>query len=109
MKRVPGPEQAIPAAERLQPLSSSLEALQTRLGYPFTQPALLELALTHSSFVYEARLGRARSTGDEPNEPGTDNEQLEFLGAAVLGLRTAPALLSRPHRRRTHSHALLRR
>ena len=56
------------------------------MGYSFADPRLLELALTHSSFIYETRLGRAKANGDEPNEPGTDNEQLEFLGDAVLGL-----------------------
>src|SRR5579875_3174841 len=62
------------------------DALQTELGYRFEQPALLTLALTHSSYIYESRLGRAKANGDEPNEPGSDNEQLEFLGDAVLGL-----------------------
>ncbi len=73
-------------------------ALEAGLGYTFSDPALLTLALTHSSFVYESRLGRAKANGDEPNEPGSDNEQLEFLGDAVLGLvvtellvRTFPA------------------
>lgn len=67
--------------------------LEVRLGYEFQQPELLTLALTHSSFIYEARLGRAKATGDEPNEPGTDNEQLEFLGDAVLGLVVTELLL----------------
>ena len=49
--------------------------------------------MTHSSFIYEARLGRAKATGDEPNEPGTDNEQLEFLGDAVLWLVVTELLL----------------
>ncbi len=70
-----------------------LEALQGELGYVFGEPALLVLALTHSSYIYEARLGRAKANGDEPNEPGTDNEQLEFLGDAVLGLAVTELLL----------------
>jgi len=69
------------------------DALQTELGYRFEQPALLTLALTHSSYIYEARLGRAKANGDEPNEPGSDNEQLEFLGDAVLGLVVTELLL----------------
>ena len=51
------------------------------------------MALTHSSYIYETRLGRARATGDDPNEPGTDNEQMEFLGDAVLGLAVTELLL----------------
>lgn len=62
------------------------QSVEERMGYRFANPGLLELALTHSSFIYETRLGRAKANGDEPNEPGTDNEQLEFLGDAVLGL-----------------------
>ena len=67
--------------------------LEQRIGYEFQQPALLELALTHSSYIYEARLGRAKTNNDEPNQPGTDNEQLEFLGDAVLGLAVTELLL----------------
>ncbi len=68
-------------------------ALEAKLGYTFQQPELLRLALTHSSYIYEARLGRAKTNSDEPNEPGTDNEQLEFLGDSVLGLAVTELLL----------------
>lgn len=54
-----------------------LERLQQLLGYQFRHPALLDLALTHSSVAYEEQ------TNQDPRE---DNEQLEFLGDAVLGL-----------------------
>ncbi|MGB6111167.1 MAG: ribonuclease III [Acidobacteriaceae bacterium] len=54
-----------------------LERLQQLLGYQFRDPALLNLALTHSSVAYEEQ------TEQELRE---DNEQLEFLGDAVLGL-----------------------
>ncbi len=67
--------------------------LTGQLQYEFTDPRLLQLALTHSSHVYEARLGRAKASGDEPNQPGTDNEQMEFLGDAVLGLAVTELLL----------------
>lgn len=73
--------------------SASLASLQELLGYTFVQPGLLRLALTHSSYIYEARLGRAKNHGDTPNQPGTDNEQLEFLGDAVLGLAVTELLL----------------
>lgn len=54
-----------------------LQRLQQLLGYQFRHPALLDLALTHSSVAYEEQ------TRQDPRE---DNEQLEFLGDAVLGL-----------------------
>lgn len=72
---------------------SGVAALEARLAFEFQRPELLELALTHSSFIYEARLGRAKTNNDEPNQPGTDNEQLEFLGDAVLGLAVTELLL----------------
>ncbi len=50
----------------------SLEKLQDLIGYRFREPKLLVQALTHSSFAQEA------------SEPAGDNEQLEFLGDAVL-------------------------
>lgn len=74
-------------------LDSGHRELENELGYRFQQPELLHLALTHSSFVYEARLGRAKTNADEPNQPGSDNEQLEFLGDAVLGLAVTELLL----------------
>lgn len=54
-----------------------LEKLQQLLGYQFRDSARLDLALTHSSVAYEEQ------TEQDLRE---DNEQLEFLGDAVLGL-----------------------
>ena len=54
-----------------------LERLQRSLGYRFRYPAILDLALTHSSVAYEEQA---------EHYPTKDNEQLEFLGDAVLGL-----------------------
>jgi ribonuclease III len=51
-----------------------LVQLQTRVGYRFGRPELLENALTHPSLAQEQRSG----TGD--------NQRLEFLGDAVLQL-----------------------
>ncbi len=51
----------------------TLEELQSDLGYRFNDPKLLTKALTHSSHAHE-------SVGEME-----DNEQLEFLGDAVLG------------------------
>jgi len=56
--------------------------------YKFKDPNLLTLALTHSSLAYEIN-------PDGLREPGSDNEQLEFIGDAVLGLVVAEALYRR--------------
>lgn len=61
--------------------------LEERLGHRFRDSSLLELALTHRSFAYESR-----GSDEESSAPGTDNEQLEFVGDAVLGLVVAENL-----------------
>lgn len=53
--------------------------LAKALGYAFTDSALLDLALAHSSFSHE-------------DEGWESNERLEFLGDAVLDLVIAQAL-----------------
>jgi ribonuclease III len=80
-------------------IGSALQELEGRLGHPFRRPELLELALTHRSYTYEARHGVPAvlvpahpDQRDQRNAPGTDNEQLEFLGDAVLGLVVTEAL-----------------
>lgn len=60
-------------AEREQ----SLERLQGLLAYRFSNLGVLELALTHSSVAYEEHV---------EHDAQDDNEQLEFLGDAILGL-----------------------
>lgn len=60
-------------------MSDALEKLQTRLGYTFRDAALLERALTHTSYL--------------PEHPGIEsNQRLEFLGDAVLQLVLTEAL-----------------
>lgn len=59
--------------------STTFDTLTETLGYLFTDPKLLRLALTHSSA--RARRKNAR-----------DNERLEFLGDRVLGLCIAELL-----------------
>jgi ribonuclease III len=61
---------------------SILRDLTQRLGYEFHHPHLLEQALRHSSFAHE-----------NP-EAGASNEQMEFLGDAVLALTVSDLLLS---------------
>ncbi|MFA4912906.1 MAG: ribonuclease III [Alcaligenaceae bacterium] len=55
----------------------SLDALQSRLGYSFSKPALLEQALTHRS------------------HNAHHNERLEFLGDSVLNVAIAAILYER--------------
>ncbi len=62
--------------------SRELTQLETRLGHRFSDPALFERALTHSSYAHE-------------ENRGDDNEALEFLGDAVLGFLIAESLLKR--------------
>ena len=57
----------------------TLEALQERLGYRFTQLALLQQALTHRSFSAD------------------HNERLEFLGDSVLNLAVSGMLYRALH------------
>jgi ribonuclease-3 len=55
----------------------SFDQLQQSIGYQFNDPALLERALTHSSYANERKL------------PQGSNERLEFLGDSVLGFLAA--------------------
>jgi len=68
--------------------------LEKLVEHTFSQPKLLALALTHRSYAYEARGGAPEPTlfPKHKNPPGTDNEQLEFLGDAILGLIVSEAL-----------------
>jgi ribonuclease III len=60
-----------------------LDDLQRRLGYRFSKPELLKLALTHPSVAHE-------TTAQIPH-----NQRLEFLGDAVLGLVLTQELYQR--------------
>ncbi len=65
------------------------------LGYTFVRPELLELALTHSSHAREQDAAQSADGGRLG-----DNEQLEFLGDAVLSLVTTEELFRQfPHYR----------
>lgn len=62
---------------------NALRDLQERAGYHFTQPDLLETAMTHASSANSRR---------------ESNERLEFLGDAVLGIVICEAVYQRlPH------------
>jgi ribonuclease III len=66
------------------------EQFEDRLGHKFQNPELLKRALTHSSALPELR-----AAGEERDEPAEDNEQLEFLGDAVLDLLASEYLLEK--------------
>lgn len=71
--------------------TAGIEELEEVLGHRFADRALLIQALTHRSLVYEhGAAGRL-----EPNAPREDNERLEFLGDAVVGLIAAGYLFRR--------------
>lgn len=69
---------------------SDLESLEKAIGYSFAHPILLEQALTHSSQAREAEALRPGA-----HDRVRDNEQLEFLGDAVLGMVTTEELFRR--------------
>jgi ribonuclease-3 len=60
---------------------SDNKKLQKIMGVIFNQPALLEEALVHSSYINE-----------NPNNDISHNERLEFIGDAVLGFIIADKL-----------------
>jgi ribonuclease III len=66
------------------PPSSAYGRLEAQLGYTFVRGELLEEALTHKSFLNE-----------NPGGGRHDNERLEFLGDAVLGLSVGHLLMER--------------
>src|SRR6056297_599003 len=63
--------------------SEALDELEARLGYTFSNRTLLVRALTHRSFT------------NEDDETVGDNQRLEFLGDAVLGVIIADELFRR--------------
>jgi len=74
--------------------SRELTALEQNLGHHFQRQELLEQALTHSSQAREAEA--ASASNPLSTSPGRgDNELLEFLGDAVLGLVTSETLFHR--------------
>jgi ribonuclease-3 len=84
---------AQPAADRLESAQlAATEELERVLGHSFRRPDLLTLALTHRSYVYDA--GGSEELADRAH-PARDNEQLEFVGDAALGLLAAESLCAR--------------
>jgi ribonuclease-3 len=71
-------------------MTNSDEQLEERLGRRFRNPELLQRALTHSSAVPELRAVDIASVSQPEN-----NEQLEFLGDAVLDLLASEYLVEK--------------
>jgi len=76
---------------------ADIDELQQLLGHRFHRPELLTLAITHRSFVYDAAVsnGGIANGADDRADPSHDNEQLEFMGDAALGLLAAESLCRR--------------
>jgi ribonuclease-3 len=62
----------------------NFEEFEEKLGYSFKTPELLQMALTHRSYINESR-----------TRDGKHNERLEFLGDAVLELITTEFLYAK--------------
>jgi len=75
--------------------SREIMALEESLGHHFQRRELIEQALTHSSQAREVEALGAGSGSSGGGSPSGDNEMLEFLGDAVLGLVTSEALFHR--------------
>jgi ribonuclease III len=82
-------------------MTGDTDLLEQRLGYHFQRRELIERALTHSSAIPELRAAVASNgPSADPSGPNTvqdtiqDNEQLEFLGDAVLDMVASEYLLS---------------
>jgi len=72
--------------------------LESALGYTFARPELLLQALTHRSQSYELAMEASANPEETADFERTDNERLEFLGDAILGLIVAEFLYeSYPH------------
>src|SRR5579871_5319403 len=68
--------------------SKQSEEIPSLFEHRFERPELLTWALTHRSLAYESK-------PETQPSPDADNEQLEFVGDAVLGLAVAESLFRR--------------
>jgi ribonuclease-3 len=70
------------------PVEQSSHRAASAFGHRFRDASLLERALTHRSLAYE-------TNPQNLTDPNADNERLEFVGDAVLGVIVAEALFHR--------------
>lgn len=82
-----GSDRGISAFMRIEDSAPRFAAVEAILGHSFQTPDLLREALTHSSYSNE-RAGQADAVAG-------DNERLEFLGDAVIGLVVGQMLMAR--------------
>jgi ribonuclease-3 len=68
-------------------MPADLGALEAAIGHVFRDRELFQRALTHKSRVHERSEDQTAST--------RDNEQLEFLGDAILGFVVSECLVRR--------------
>ncbi len=64
--------------------NQELKDLQEKLGYNFKDPKILEIALTHKSYINELQ-----------QKDIENNERMEFLGDSVLGLVISDFLIQK--------------
>lgn len=88
------------ARKREAHVDAALSELEAALGHRFAQPDTLVRALTHRSLANEranemARERAGANDGENGGEAAADNERLEFLGDAVVGLVAAESLYRR--------------
>src|SRR3989442_1280569 len=74
-------------------MRAELENLETALEHGFQNREILLPALTHSSRVHENQGAEAPDTSSSGRT--SDNEQMEFLGDAVLGFLVSESLVRR--------------
>jgi ribonuclease-3 len=72
--------------------SHDLSALEKALGHRFARRTLLEQAVTHAS---HARETESQNAAEGTPTAAADNEQMEFLGDAVLGFVVSRELFER--------------
>lgn len=73
-------------------METPLAELEAALGHGFTKPALLVRALTHRSLAHQRAQSKDPAATSVQGAAAGDNERLEFLGDAVLGLLVGEAL-----------------
>ena len=79
-----------------QPGDDGWGELEALLRHRFHRSELLTQALTHRSLSYQLKLKDPEAFRDDPaSERRSDNEQLEFLGDAVIGFLAAEDLCQR--------------
>lgn len=71
-------------------MSKNPANLEHQLGYKFQNPEILERALTHRSWAYEKM-----PSGSDEEIRGLQNESLEFVGDAVLGMAVVEYLFNK--------------